>query len=507
MNLFSLLETANAKFPHKTALMSPRSSYTYKELYDYSVILSRRLCNRFNLRGTNVVVHASNSNEYVILVNSLLLLNCTIVPVSTTCSDFELRYIMSETNPSIVFIDEFTGDKYKDIYYNMKNAVPFTQLKEIYFQMGNETSHLDNDLIAVQNDIAFIMYSSGSTGEIKGVMCPHNAVLFAITRINEVVPNTDKDVVLCALPFSFDYGLYQIFLVMNAFSTGVIINSIVNPLQIPSIIEKYNITGFPAVPMWLNILFETGKLDTSKMTRLKYLTSTGDTLRVKIACYLQDKLPNIQIIPMYGLTECKRVSILPPEQFKHHKDSVGLPLRGTTTRIVDCHGNDVPIGEVGELVVSGKHLMAGYYKDVLLTKQKYRYNKKNEEMELFTGDFFRKDFDGYLYFVSRTQFFIKKRDQRISPLVIEAYVNDLPGVIDSVIVPLRTEQKDDLIVCFVRMESNSNFDDLTTLIETKLPKLYRPNQIFCCKSIFPYSANGKVDRKKLIESAQLNLLQ
>ncbi|AMW99780.1 hypothetical protein ATY39_10215 [Rummeliibacillus stabekisii] len=225
-------------------------------------------------------------------------------------------------------------------------------------------------------------------------------------------------------------------------------------------------------------------------------------MRPKISCYLQEKLPKLQILPMYGLTECKRVSILPPGQLKNHKGSVGLSLRGTTTRVVDAQGKDVPTGEAGELVVSGPHLMAGYYKDEILTKEKYKYNEKTGETELYTGDIFKKDTEGYLYFLSRTQFYIKKRGQRVSPLVIESYINELNGVLDSVVVPLRiNDQSEDLIVCFVRVKNEVNFDDLVVLIKTNLPTLYRPEQIFSYKSNFPYSANGKINRRKLITIA------
>lgn len=502
MSLFDYVIKANELCPDKLAIYTNDSAYSYGDIYRYSNLLASQYLKEY--RNSNVLIHACNSNEFVLFVYSLLLNNCTIIPVSITCSEYELDYIIKETTPSFILVDEYTLNKYNKIY--TKNNIKAISMARVInhchklIDCGDKYNINYNSSNKNENNTAFIIYSSGSTGDLKGVKCNHKAIKFAVNAINEVIQNKSSDKILCALPFSFDYGLYQIFLSMSVYATLYIHNSLLNPLQLPSIIEKNKITGFPAIPMWLNILYETRRFQPDRLSSLKYITSTGDVLKENIIDYLICELPNVSIYPMYGLTECKRVSILTPDAYNEHKGSVGLPLRGTEIRIVDNNGKDVKQGEIGELVVSGPHLMDGYYNDEQSTKKRYKYNDELQRMELYTGDLFKMDKEGYLYFISRTQFFIKKRGQRLSPIIIEKHVNKIPGVIDSVAVPVRLGDKE-LLVLFIRIKDNSNLNDIIISVKKDLPNLYVPDHVIHYTDSFPYNSNGKLDRKKLIEKA------
>ncbi|KWX87809.1 hypothetical protein AMQ83_10805 [Paenibacillus riograndensis] len=148
--------------------------------------------------------------------------------------------------------------------------------------------------------------------------------------------------------------------------------------------------------------------------------------------------------------------------------------------------------------------MNGYFNDEQLTQDKYRYNKELKELELFTGDLFKMDEQGYLYFISRTQFFIKRRGQRISPLFIEDKINEIACVIDCVVIPVRSSAKD-LIVGFIRVKKEVTYEQAAAAINKTLPDIYKLDYLFLYEDNFPYSSNGKIDRKALIRKAESEL--
>ncbi|EKS7870104.1 hypothetical protein COD78_28215 [Bacillus cereus] len=498
MMLTDLLLEANKNYPNKLAIYSLDSAYTYNELLSNSIKLSKRLS---EYQNSNVIIHSNNSAEYAIAIFSLLSLNSTIIPVSVTCSENELSYILKNSNCQLILVDEFTKNKYSTVYQGYPIYVLDDLIKEINDAGVNYYDTYKYPTLNQNNKIAFIIYSSGSTGEMKGIKCTHEAICFVIHAINQVIKHNESDNILCVLPFSFDYGLYQVFIAMEAFSTIYVHTSLLNPLEIPNIIQKQRITGFPAMPLWLSILIETKRLNKTKLQSLRYITSTGDVLKPSIIDDIKTEAPGVRIFPMYGLTECKRVSILPADKIESHTESVGLPLSGTSVRIVDDIGNDVPIGEIGELVVSGPHLMDGYYGDDELTNERYRYNNKLNILELYTGDLFKKDKDGFLYFISRTQFFIKRRGQRISPVIIEELICRIEDIKDSVIVPVRTNGEE-LVVCFIRKNDiKKELQEIASIIKQRLPNIYNPDFIFEHQAYFPFNNNGKINRRMLIKLA------
>jgi long-chain acyl-CoA synthetase len=498
-HLGDLLIKASHVYPEKVALCADNSidkQYTYQEWYLTSRFVSRKLLKQ-NIENKNIIIHANNSTDYVVTILSLLFINCTIIPVSITCSNKELEFILQNSDQAMIITDEKINDKYKEVYQNYSTI----DLDELVSEKINDS--VENSLSSFTSskiNPAFIIFSSGSTGEMKGIICPHESILFAIRSINQVIENSDKDKLLCALPFSFDYGLYQIFIALESFSTIFVQSSMFNPLEIPNIIDKNNITGFPAMPMWLSILEETKRLNKDKLQNLRYITSTGDVLKRNTIFAIRENLPNVSLFPMYGLTECKRVSILPAHKVESHAESVGFPLKDTKVRIVDEKGYDVPDGQIGELVVSGPHLMDGYYKDKILTKDRYRYNKELKITELYTGDLFKKDKEGYLYFISRTQLFIKRRGQRISPFSIEDEISDIAEIENSIVIPVRFKNEEH-VVCFFRSTSLKSSKEFSNLIKQRLIPLYRPDFVFKYEGQYPTNNNGKINRKKLIDEA------
>jgi acyl-CoA synthetase (AMP-forming)/AMP-acid ligase II len=167
---------------------------------------------------------------------------------------------------------------------------------------------------------------------------------------------------------------------------------------------------------------------------LRYITNTAAALPPAHIARLQELFPATRIFSMYGLTECKRCTYLPPEELPRRPGSVGIAIPGTEAYVVDEQGRRAPPGAVGELVIRGAHVMKGYWADPQATERVLRAGPFPWEKVLHTGDLFRTDEDGYLYFVGRKDDIIKSRGEKVSPKEVENVLYELPGLREAAVV-------------------------------------------------------------------------
>jgi len=177
-------------------------------------------------------------------------------------------------------------------------------------------------------------------------------------------------------------------------------------------------------------------MDLSKfdLSSLRYITNTAAALPVSHILQLREKFPHATLYSMYGLTECKRVSYLPPEELDRRPGSVGIAIPNTEVWIVDEEGNRVGPGVVGELVIRGSHVMQGYWEKPEETAKVYRPGRYPAERILYSGDLFKMDEDGFLYFVGRKDDIIKSRGEKVAPKEVENVLYALDGVVEAAVV-------------------------------------------------------------------------
>lgn len=463
--------------------------YTYSEYFEDVNRTAEKLVNVDGIyNGNAIIIYAENSYVYACYVLACIKVGITVVPLSTRLFKSELDKIIRECEPKQIYTDQ-------DWLLKEKGVLEL-KLGQVYEDSYIETDKYD------ETEIQFILFSSGSTGEMKGIECTEAGIIAATYSINSAIGNNGADNILCILDFSFDYGLYQLILALEVGATITICSTKDNMLRIPDYILKNQVTGFPATPFLLKMLFEARKINMEKLKSLRYITSTGDYLSPKLIDEYRALLPEVKIFPMYGLTECKRVSILAPEDYESHRNSVGKPLDCNKVKIIDANGKEVPCGTAGELVVIGTNVMKGYFKDVKLTKEKFVKNQEGV-IELHTGDIFFMDEEGFLYFVNRTQNFIKIRERRISPLVIEQeIITIINGIIECLIVPFHASNATDEIFCFLRIAEGYGINDIIKEIAKRITRIHFP-RFFCnYRMMFLHNSNGKIDRFGMMEKAK-----
>ena len=439
----SLIETS-AEQPGKTALVCGATRLTYAEMDSRSNRLANALIAAGVRRGDRVALYLANSVAAVLGIYAALKAGAAFVVVNHTTKLDKLTYILENCRASALVVDG--GAAENGILERI--LAQYRGLRVVLISSGRtfadaRCAGMDEALasfpatapprINIDLDLACLVYTSGSTGDPKGVMCDHGNVLFAAESISGYLRNTRDDIVLNVLPLSFDYGLYQLLMTFQAGGTLVLESSFAYPVEILNRIAAERVTGFPGVPtIFARLLqLELGAFDLSS---LRYITNTAAALPPGQISELRRRLPGVAVYSMYGLTETKRTLYLPPEELDRRPGSVGIAIPGTEVWLEDEEGRRLGPGASGELIVRGRHVMRGYWEAPEATALRFRPGPLAGERVCHTGDLFRMDEAGFFYFIARKDDMIKSRGEKVAPKEVENVLYGLPGVVEAAVV-------------------------------------------------------------------------
>jgi acyl-CoA synthetase (AMP-forming)/AMP-acid ligase II len=255
-------------------------------------------------------------------------------------------------------------------------------------------------------------------------------------------------------------------------------------------------TGFPLVPTMAAMIIQMRDLKPGSLPDLRYITNTAAALPPAHIERLQELFPGVRLYSMYGLTECKRCTWLPPAELKRRPGSVGIAIPGTEAYVVDEAGNRAAPGIAGELVIRGPHVMKGYWRDQAATDKALKPGPYPWEKVLHTGDLFRTDEEGFLYFVGRKDDIIKSRGEKVSPKEVENVLYALPGVREAAVVGVPDPILGMAIKAVVAVEPGAALtrEDVLRHCARHLEDFMTPKLVEF-RDALPKSENGKIDRR------------
>lgn len=480
--LSDLLDAPAAATPDAPALTRGGETWTYAELARRSRVVAERLTGHGIGRGDRVVVVAHNELAVIATLFGIARIGAVFVLVSDQAPITNLRHILADSGARLVL-----GNQTAWPHLIEAGTAPAHRLEDI--ATGDVTGDLPAAPCLSIDPVCFI-YTSGSTAMPKAVVSTHRHVLFAAAAIADRLHYRADDTVFCCLPFSFDYGLYQVFLSCLAGARlAVGDDSDAGPALLKRLADE-RVTVLPLVPSLAATLCRLVTRSGRVPADLRMVTNTGADLSATQCARLREAIPGLQVYAMFGLTECKRISIAEPDLDLTRPGSVGLPLAGTEVWIADENGERVPAGTVGELVVRGPHVMAGYWNAPDLTARRFRRDELGGYV-LYTGDRARLDEDGYLYFVGRDDDVFKQNGFRVSAIEIEAAALAIPGVETAACLPARGGETARLAVT-----GDVTVDRLLDGLHERLeaPKIPPRCQVL---SRLPLGVNGKTDKKAL----------
>ncbi len=511
MLLQSFLEQNAAGTPDKVGLICDQQRWTYRQLDEQANRLAHLLRSGGVEPGDRVVIHLDNSSDAAIALFAVLKAGAVFVVLHPTTKPEKLAYVLDDANARALITDQrklasstaLTARlSALDLIYVVDRDQPESSATE---KTVWNRSNLPSDPAANQAphcsridiDLAALIYTSGSTGSPKGVMMTHANMVAAATSISTYLRWQSDEIVLCALPLSFDYGLYQWLMTVKMGSTLVLERSFAYPAAILQRLVQEKVNGFPLVPTLLAILLRVD-LSPYDLSALRYVTNTGAALPIQHILELRRRLPELQIFSMYGLTECKRVAYLPPEEIDSRPGSVGKAMPNTQAYVINENGERAKPDEVGQLVVRGSHVMLGYWRDPEASARVLKPDVLPYQRILHTGDLFRCDEDGYLYFVGRTDDIIKSRGEKVSPREVEEVIHRLDGVVEVAVVGVKDPVLGQAIKAFVTARDGVKLDAAAVKAHCArhLESFMVPTHVEI-RTDLPRTAVGKIDRRTL----------
>jgi long-chain acyl-CoA synthetase len=450
-----------ARLPNKTALVCDGQRHTYADLAARVNMLAHTLRTSGVKRGDRVALFLDNSVEMAVGVYATLTIGAVFMPVNALTKQDKLAYLLNDSRAAALVTDLALENIWVEALAENKSVVAAIVVNGVAANFAASVASrcvpYPTDLIsaiitepaAIDCDLASIIYTSGSTGEPKGVMLTHLNMVSATRSVSGYLELKDDDIIICVLPLAFDYGLYQLLMSVKVGATLVLERSFVFPIKVLEMMVKEKVTVFPGVPTIFSLLMNLKELEKFDLTALRKITNTAAALSEEHIRRLRALFPHAILYSMYGLTECKRVTYLPPDQLDNRPTSVGRGMPNEEVWLVDDAGNRLPNGSTGELVIRGSNVMRGYWEKPAETAKRLKHGPNVGEMVLYSGDLFRTDSEGWLYFVARRDDIIKSRGEKVSPREVENAIYSLEGVQDVAVIGVPDEVLGQAIKAFI----------------------------------------------------------
>ncbi len=461
MLLHQTFEDTARRLPAKTALVCRGERHTYADLLARVDALAALLRARGVRRGDRVALFLDNGVEMACGVYAALRLGAVFMPVNPLTKRDKLAYLLADSRASALVSEASLAETWRGalaasptvhtaVVAAKAGAAPLTDDRCVPYpgdlipagDPGAERATIDQDL-------ASIIYTSGSTGDAKGVMLTHLNMISAARSVSTYLGLREDDIVFCALPLAFDYGLYQLLMSAMAGATLVLERSFAFPVKALEVMARERVTVFPGVPTMFSLLTALQEPARFDLPALRMITNTAAALSEDHIRRLRSLFPQATLFSMYGLTECKRVTYLPPEQLDIRPTSVGRGMPNEEVWLVDEEGRRLPDGSTGELVIRGSHVMRGYWEKPRETAERLRPGPIPGEMVLHSGDLFRTDDEGWLYFVARKDDIIKSRGEKVSPREVENAIYAMEGVLETAVIGVPDEVLGEAVKAFV----------------------------------------------------------
>jgi acyl-CoA synthetase (AMP-forming)/AMP-acid ligase II len=478
---FFWLYQAASKWPQKEAIFDEESSLSFETLYRNAIGIAKWL-KAEGVAGQRVMIALPSGVTSAILYFGVIFAGRIAVPIDPLLRPEQLESMRREIGPQWVFGPStlkkiwndsrfLTADGYEDLSQWMSLS-----------KQSKDLTPLDDDPSRLLN----IVYTSGTTGQPKGVML-NGANLEAVIRgILEALAIDEASRIFSPLPFSHTYGLSQLWLMAKTGATLAVVPDITKMATIKKILLERHINTIAGIPYHFVVLTRRG--DKERLDSIRLVTIAGEAPSKHLVEKVRISYPKARIHIMYGLTEAStRLTTLPSEDLERKEGSIGLPIDGVELKIVDEEGRELGPFEEGELIACGENISPGYWKDEKLTR------KTIVNGWLHTGDIVKKDGEGYYYHVGRKDFVFKSGGEKIVPDIIERVLREIEGIRDAAVFG----KKDAFIgnrICavIVRVKgSNLTPGEILSICESRLDRWRIPHEVIFAEEI-PKSPSGKI---------------
>ena len=493
-----------ARFPNKAGICCDNDVLTFREAEEFTNAFARALQGAGVTRGEFVPFFMEKSVRSILATLSALKADCAYVPIDFNSPSQRLKSILKATEASVVIVD----DQSQSVIEELLPATERPVLLNI-----SQFKPVDVAPLPAQNlsiDIAYVLFTSGSTGVPKGVMIPHKAIIDYIEWCVETYALTDQDIIANHAPLYFDNSTFDLYC---AFKTGATLHLVHEELNnvLPRMVNWLStreITTFFCVPSVLTMLLRSRRLRPGSFPRMRHLIAAGEVLPRDILAEWMDLYPHVQFTNMYGPTEITVDCSYHILHGKPGKDLLSIPIgkaRSNMELFVRTATGDLSqvIGAEGELLVRGTSVAYGYLGDAERTQKVFIQNPLNRFFHdplYCTGDLVRIDQHGDYLFLGRADDQIKFLGYRIELGEIEASLVGIEGVHEGVVVfNNNTDESERELGALVSLDDGFDLDALRQALKKRLPGYMVPTRFKVIGDDFPRTPNGKYDRNQTLK--------
>ncbi|MCC8423089.1 non-ribosomal peptide synthetase, partial [Photorhabdus thracensis] len=483
-----LFEQQAEKTPDAIALVYGEHIFSYVELNARANRLAHWLIEQGIQSDDRVAVLLERSAELVVAQLAILKAGAVYVPIDPRVPDERKHWLINDCSAKLLLTD-----------IPVDLAIPLFCLVD---EMGaiREEDHRNPDLPRSSTELAYIMYTSGSTGIPKGVMVPHCAVVRLVINTGYAEIGPDDRVSFTANP-AFDASMFEVWAPLLNGGALVVIDyeTVLTPHKLVQVLQVHHVTV-----LWLTIgLFNRLAAELSPvLPQIKILIFGGDIPDLHVIAQVLDNHPPQQLLQAYGPSEGTTFTTMYPITALPQgvtRIPIGRPIANTRVYLLDTAGQPVPLGAAGEIYIGGDGVACGYLNRPELTAERFLADPFSGEpgARMYrTGDLARYLPDGNLEFLGRNDQQVKIRGFRIEPGEIEARLMEHPVVHEAVVLVLGDGQDKRLVAYVVAEADEALVNHLRTYLSAILPDYMVP-AAFVRLDIFPLTSNGKLDRRAL----------
>jgi len=509
--LFDLLAAGAKRHPEKPAAIFPDERISFGELHQRSDNIAAWLREQGIGPGDRVALLCGNSLPALVYFWAILKAGAQSVDMPTLAGRSTMQGIVDEAQPKALVADAAQmakhiavddGLKVPDLLLTTKAGADTAAERELVAHAYEAIVAQDatpNGPEVTADDVAMIVYTSGTTGRPNGVMLSHANFIENLSASNALMGLTEDDSILIVVPLYYIHGRMQLLLHAMLGGTVVFSAGFQFPAKVHAELVESKVTGFSGVPYHFKQLLQRSKIADQPPPALRYVLITGGALSASGLKQLATALPDAGIHLAYGQTEAApRITWIGPDELFVKEGSVGRALPNVKLELLGPQETPVPAGEIGEVAAGGPNIMKGY-----VCGDERTLGKIDDQGRLRTGDLARLDEDGHLFLCGRSSEMIKSAGERIFPQEIEDVVGAHPEVREVAVIGLPDDTLGERIVAYVVLapEAEVSKAEFRGHCLTELPFVRVPKE-FRVVDALPKTASGKVSRGKLKQQAR-----
>ena len=502
MNAADLLTKRAYLTPDREAFYDLTSGvrYTYAQLNERANRAANLLRNKYDIqKGDRVSILAHNSIAYVDLLFGLGKIGAIFAPLNWRLTSHELNYILHDCQPKVLIV----GPEFTPVLNEMRDAVPVKHVirlegalipgTEAYEELLNQAPAVEPERALIYDEDGYcILYTSGTTGRPKGAVLPHRQILW--NAINTVISwgLSEKDVSPILTPMFHSGGLF-VFLVPLFYAGGrIVMARSFDPDASLQLIMDEKCTVILGVPTLFQVWMNSPRFAEADFSHVHFFISGGAPCPPSLI-QAWSKAKGVTMRQGYGLTEVGvNCFSMTDEDALRKMGSVGKPIFHSEMRLVDTQGNDVPVGETGELLIRGPHVCVGYWNNPVATAE------SQHDGWFQTGDMARMDEEGYFYIAGRFKDMIISGGENIYAAEVEAIFREHDCVQDAALIGQPDEKWGEvgLMIVACKPDRTVSAAELLRFCQGRLAKYKIPKRIEFVEAL-PYSPYGKVMKAEL----------